>query len=88
MDIDWFRDLILCIWGIVGVVVFILITVLFYRLYRRIRYILDSAKNASKTIQDITSYVGDEAVKPLIQVVAIIQGIRKGIEAITKLGKK
>ena len=88
MSIIWWRDLVICICGLVATGLLVFIAVLCYSLYRRIRSILDSIKATSKTIEGISSYVGDEAVKPVIQVVAFIQGIRQGIDAISELFRK
>jgi len=88
MGIDWFRDLSICIFGLVAAGVFIFIAVLLFLLYRRVRVILDSVKATSRTIQGISSYVGDEVVKPVIEVAALIQGIRQGIDTISKFFKK
>ena len=88
MGIDWFRDLVICIVGLVTAGVLIFITVLAFSLYRRIKVILDSVKATSKTIQGLSSYVGDEVVKPVIEVAAIIQGVRQGIDTISRLFKK
>ncbi len=88
MSIEGFRDLVISISGLVLIGVLIFIAVLSYSLYRRIKPILDSIKITSKTIQGISSYVGDGVVKPLIQVVALIQGIRQGVDTISKLFKK
>ena len=88
MSIDWFRDLVICIFGLVAAGVFIFIAVLLFLLYRRVRVILDSVKATSRTIQGISSYVGDEVVKPVIEVAALIQGIRQGIDTISKFFKK
>lgn len=89
MSIDWFRDLVISISGLVLIGVLIFIAVLLYALYRRTRSILDSVRATSRTIQGISSYVGNEVVKPITQIVALIQGIRQGIDAVSKLfGKK
>lgn len=89
MSIDWFRDLVISISGLVLIGVLIFIAVLLYALYRRTRSILDSVRATSRTIQGISSYVGDEVIKPITQIVALIQGIRQGIDAVSKLfGKK
>jgi len=88
MGIDWFRDLFICIFGLVATGVLIFSTVLLFRLYRRARAILDSVKATSKTIQGVSSCVGDGVVKPVIELAAIIQGIRQGVETIGKLFRK
>jgi len=88
MSIDWFRDLIICISGLVIAGVFIFIAVLLYSLYHRTSAILDSIQATSATIQGITSYIRDEVVKPVIEVVAFVQGMRQGIDTIIKFFKK
>lgn len=88
MSIDWFRDLVISISGLVLIGVLIFIVVLSYSLYRRIKTILDSVKTTSRTIQVVSSYVGDEVVKPITQIVALIQGIRQGIDAVSNLFRK
>ena len=88
MSIEWFPDLIICIFGIVAAGVLIFIAVVLYSLYRKTSSLLDSLKATSATIQGISSYVGDEIVKPLTQAVALIQGIRQGIDTVSKFFKK
>jgi len=88
MGIEWFRDLAISLSGLVLIGVLIFIAVLAYLLYRRVRSILDSIKIVSRDIQGVSSFVTDEVAKPLIQVVAFVQGIRQGVNAISKLFKK
>jgi len=87
MSIDWFRDLVISISGIMLILLLILVAVLSYSLYRRAKSILDSATTTVKNIQGIFN-IGDEVVKPVVQVAAIIQGIRQGANAVNKLFKK
>ncbi len=89
MDIGWFRDLVIVILGIVAVGVLVFVSVLLYSLYRRIKPILDAIKTTSRTVEGICSSWGEGLMKPLIQVVAVVQGIRQGIDTVSKLfGKK
>jgi len=88
MDISWFRDLAIIILVLVGTGALIVIAVIQFLLYRRIKYILDSVKTVAKTAQQISSYVGDEVVKPVIQIAAVVQGIRQGIDSVSKIFRK
>lgn len=88
MSIDWFRDLIISIAGLVVAGVLIFIAVILYSLYRKTNSILNSMQATSTTIQKVSSYIGDEVVKPVIEVVALVQGIRQGIDTISKFFKK
>ena len=88
MSIDWFRDLVISIFGVVAIGVSIFIAVLAYLLYRKIKPILNSVKTTTATIRKLSSYAGNEVAKPLIQVAATIQGVREGIGAVAKIFQK
>ena len=88
MGIDWFRDLVICIAGLLATGVLVFCAVISYSLYKRTKSILDSIKTTSRTMQSISSYVGDEVAKPLVQVVTLIQGVRQGIDTVAKCFKK
>jgi uncharacterized membrane protein YdfJ with MMPL/SSD domain len=88
MDIGWFRDLVICIWGLVMTLVVIFIAVLAYLLYNKMRPILDSMKATSATLQEITSTIKDEVVKPVLSFVTLVRGIVQGIELASRLFKK
>jgi hypothetical protein len=89
MDIAWFRDLVICISGLVVTVVVIFIAVLSYLLYNKVRSVLDSIKATSATINEISSAVRDEIIKPILQLVALIKGVFQGIDLVNRFfGKK
>ncbi|MFC1939792.1 hypothetical protein ACFLXO_03800 [Chloroflexota bacterium] len=88
MSIDWFRDLVIIIFAVVATGVSIFITVLVYSIYRRIKPTLKSLKKSAKAIETLSSYAENEVVKPLVQVAAVIQGVRQGINAVNKIFQK
>ena len=88
MSIEWFRDLVLCIFGLGATVVVIFLAVLAFLLYRRIRPILDSVKKTTKTVEDFSSCVEVEVAGPLAQVAAFVQGIRQAVGLVSRFAKK
>jgi hypothetical protein len=88
MDIGWFRDLVICIAGLVITGVVILIGVLSYLLYSRLRSVLNSVESTSATIHEISSAVRDEVVKPVVQLTSLIRGISQGIDMVSRFFKK
>ncbi len=87
MTIDWFRDLVICIFGLVLIGVSIFITVIIFLLYRRVSAILDSIKSITGTIQMISSAV-EGVAKPVIQIMTTAMGMLRGIDTVSKLFKK
>ena len=89
MSIEWYRDLVICIFGVMAAVAMILITILVASLYRKSRNVLQSVEATSKIIQEITSSLRKKFISPIAGMGAFIQGIYKGIKAIDKIsGKK
>ena len=88
MSIDWFRDLVICIFGLGATVVVLFLAVLALLLYRRLRPILDSVKATTKTVENLSSTVETEVVGPLSQVAAFVQGIRQAVNLVGRFTKK
>jgi len=87
MSMEWFRDLVIVVGGILLVAVTVIMTVLAYTLYVRMKAILDSVKTTSATIQETSSFLKCEAGK-LVQAVALIQGVREGVQVVSKIFEK
>jgi len=87
VGIEWFRDLSITILGFVTTAVLIFAAVLFFRLYRAAMSTLALLKATSKVAYD-TVTVLQESIKPLLPIMAVIQGIRGGFEVISKMFKK
>ena len=88
MGIDWVRDLVIIISGSLSVVALIIIIVVLLLMYFRVRSILDSVKKITRKVQEVSTYVGDEVIKPVTQVVTIIEGIRQGIDGVRRIFRK
>jgi uncharacterized membrane protein len=88
VNIEWFRDLVLCIFGLGVTVAAIILVVLAFLLYFKIRPILDSIKATSQTVANISSSVEEEVAKPLAQIMAFVQGIRQAIGLVSRFTKK
>jgi hypothetical protein len=87
MSIEWFRDLVVCIFGISATVVVLFLALLAFMCYRRVRPIIDSVKTTTRTVEDLTSTV-EELVSPLGRVAAFVQGMRQAIRFFSGSGKK
>jgi len=88
VSIEWFRDLIIIIWGIGATVVTLLIGVIALMLYLRIRPVLDSVKATTKTVENLTSVVGEQVAGPLAKVAAFVQGIRQAASLVSQFRNK
>lgn len=87
MSIDWWRDLSIAVFAFVATGVMVFISVLAYSLYRRAVTVLDSQKIITANLQEISTVIKD-GLKKLVQMTAIFQGLRKGIEMVLDFLKK
>ena len=88
MTIEWLRDLTIIIYGLVGAIFLIIIGVMAFALFRRLKVILDSLKVTSSNIQEISTVAKEQIVRPMMQVGSIFQGITRWIEMISGYFKK
>ena len=88
MSIEWFSDLVICIFGLAVTVVVIFLAVLVFLFYRRLRPVLDSLKATTKTVENLSSCVEVEVAKPLAQVAAFVQGIRQAVGLVSRFSKR
>jgi hypothetical protein len=86
MGIEWFRDLSITILGLVASVVLVFLSVLLYRLQCVAKSTMLSVQAASAVTYDTVIQV-QEGIKPLLSILALIQGISGGIKGISKLFK-
>jgi hypothetical protein len=87
VGIEWFRDLSITILCFVTTAVLIFVAVLVYRLYGTLKSTLLLIKAASKIAYDTVTLV-QESVKPLLSMLALVQGICEGLKSLGKMFKK
>ncbi len=88
MSIEWFRDLVVVIFGLGATVGILFLAVLAFLFYRRLRPVLDSVKATTKTVENLSSCVEEEVVRPLAQVASFVQGIRQAVGLVNRFTKK
>ena len=88
MSIDWFRDLVISIFGVGATIVIIFIGVLALLLYLKLRPILNSAKSIAKTAENISSRVEEDITRPLARLAAFIQGASQAASMFRKFSKR
>jgi hypothetical protein len=79
VSIEWFRDLIFIIFGIGATVAVVILVVLAFMFYFRLKPLLDSMKKTASTVAKITSTVETEMAGPMAQIISFVQGVRQAI---------
>jgi hypothetical protein len=87
VSIEWFRDLVICIWCLGATVAVIILVVLAFLFYFRLKPVLDAMRTTARTVSRISSAVETELSGPLAQVVSFVQGIRQAIGLVNRFTK-
>ena len=88
MNIEWFRDLAIVILGLGVTIVAILIGLLAFLFYRKLRPILDSIKTTTKKVENVSSCIEEEVSRPLAQLAAFVQGVRQAISLVSGFARR
>jgi hypothetical protein len=88
VSIEWFRDLVICIFGLGATVAVIILVVLAFMFYFRLKPLLDSMKKTAGTVAKITSTVETEMAGPMAQIISFVQGIRQAIGLFNRFFKR
>ena len=88
VSIEWLRDLAVCILCFGGMVVFVFMGIMMLMFYRKAAPILDSVKDTTRSVQNISTCLEDEVVRPLSEIAGIVQGVCQGMEAIRGITRR
>lgn len=103
MSLADLRDLVVIVYGVLGVVLFLVliaVSVAAFFVVRSlsraikavvedpIRPTLDEVRHTATNARSASEFYADHAVHPLIKVVAGVRGIRRGIERVSKLAQR
>ena len=94
MDIGWWRDLVIIIGGVIAIFIGLVVLLLVISIYRKTDEIfnktkiaLDSLQKAAFNVESFTQLASQELIKPVIEIVALFQGIKAGFGGLFK-GRK
>lgn len=79
VSIESIRDVVLIIFGLSATVAVIIMVVLAFLFFFRLKPLVDSMKKTAGTVAKITSTVENEMAGPLAQVVSFVQGCRQAV---------
>ena len=88
MSIEFFRDLVICIFGLSATVAVVILVVLAFLLYSRLKPLLDSMKQTARTVARVSSAVENELAGPLAQIISFVQGIRQAVGFVNRFIKR
>ena len=87
MDLSWWRDLVIVIWGLITTVAAVCICILVILLYKKLVPLVEDANIVVGKVGDVVDYTKEEVISPVVQFASAAQGIVQGITLIADIFK-
>ncbi len=78
MDLSWWRDLVIVIWGLITTIAVICICILVFLLYKKLVPLVEDADIVVGKVGDVVDYTREEVISPVVQFTSAVQGICSG----------
>jgi hypothetical protein len=88
LEISFWRDLVIVVWGLIGTLALIFISIIAFLFYKRTISLLESADIVVSRVGEIVDYADKEVIRPVVQFGTMVQGIVQGMEFISNIFKK
>ena len=86
MGIEWYRDLVIVIGGVVAILIGLVVLMLVISIYRKTNSIYEQSKgilrsleNTAANVEGFTQYATRELIKPVIEIAALFHGLKAGL---------
>jgi hypothetical protein len=84
MTIEELRDIVIVVYGIIGIVCFVLVLFMMFSVYKRLKIIANLTTDSLVEIRKLINQTKD-AIKPIVQIISIIEAVTKGIDLVNKI---
>ena len=88
MELSYWRDVILIIWGLVATIAIVFISVILFLFYRKTISVLESTDLMVAKASNIMDYLNREVVRPVSRFGTMVQGIIQGVSIFGSIFKK
>ena len=88
MDLSWWRDLVIVIWGLISAIAAVSICIVVFLLYKKLVPLVEDANIVVGKVGDVVDYTREEVISPVVQFASAAQGIVQGINLIADIFKK
>ena len=97
------RDTIIIVYGLLGIIFFLvailaalavvvavrMITGLAREAYEeQARPLVDDVRGTVQSVRGSVEFVSDQAISPMIRIIAVAQGVRRGVEAVASIARR
>ena len=88
MDLSWWRDLVIVIWGLITTIAAVCICVIVFLLYKKLVPLVEDANIVVGKVGDVVDYTREEVISPVVQFASAILGVVQGVTLVADIFKK
>ena len=82
------RDIVIIVWGVLGILVFLAIILLALSILRSLKPILENVRGTTGEVRTATRLVTDAIIRPAVPVISFYTGIRQGFRVLRRFGRR
>ena len=82
------RDIVIIVWGVLGILVFLAIILVALGLFRAIKPIAENVRGTTGEVRTATRLVTDAIIRPAVPVISFYTGIRQGFRVLRRFGRR
>ena len=82
------RDIVIIVWGVLGIVMFVVVTLVAISIFRAVKPVLVNLRGTSGDVRTATRLVTDTIIRPAVPVISFYSGIRQGFSVLRRFGRR
>ncbi len=82
------RDIVIIVWGVLGILVFLAIVLVALSIFRALKPILENVRGTTGEVRTATRLVTDAIIRPAVPVISFYTGIRQGFRVLRRFGRR
>jgi hypothetical protein len=88
MDLSWWRDLVIVVWGLITTIAAVCICIIVFLLYKKLVPLVENADMVVGKVGDVVDYTREEVISPVLQFTSTVEGIVRGITLIADIFRR
>ncbi len=82
------RDIVIIVWGVLGILVFLVVIFAAVSIMRALKPILHNVRGTTGEVRTATRLVTDAIIRPAVPVISFYTGVRQGFRTLRRFGRR
>ncbi len=82
------RDIVIIVWGVLGILMFLVIILIALKIGRALQPILDNIRGSTGDIRASIRLVSDALIRPAVPAISFYTGLRQGMRVLRRFGRR